>query len=292
LINHPERRRVHRVFASDGNRVEGSCVWFRLKREEVDNPYITITGAADKPGVAFTTAQRAIERLERSGIVKPASKAKRDRVYCAEKLLQVLEEPIAPKIINTCILSAGGSIALSSAMETGVEGSCVCFRLEREEVEFPGMFDRRYFVYMIQSSSRRALYIGFTNFLTMRVIEHRRSEYPGSFTSRYRTWRLVYYEEFGDAEAAKDRERQLKGWSRAKKNALVAKINPKWRDLISEWESKYRLEFRLDGQIVEKQPQQQTQDPSTPVSRARPTSANSLRSRGPGNPREPSSAQD
>ena len=149
------------------------------------------------------------------------------------------------------------------------------------------MFDRRYFVYMLQSSSRRALYIGFTNFLIARAIEHFTSKYPGSFTARYRAWRLVYYEEFGHADAAKDRERQLKGWSRAKKNALVAKMNPKWRDLISEWEEKYGLEFRPDDIVLkqnqnqdERQSQNQPQDPSTPVSRAGK------------NAREPSSAQD
>ena len=60
---------------------------------------------------------------------------------------------------------------------------------------------------------------------------------PDSFTAKYRAWRLVYYEEYGDAEAAHDRERQLKGWSRAKKNALVEKMNPKWRDIITEWEN-------------------------------------------------------
>jgi putative endonuclease len=142
------------------------------------------------------------------------------------------------------------------------------------------MFDRRYFVYMVQSSSRRALYIGFTNFLIMRVIEHRTSKYPSSFTAKYLAWRLVYYEEYGDAEAAHDRERQLKGWSRAKKNAFVEKMNPKWRDIISEWENKYGLEFRLDGRITSKVSQKQTQDPSTPVSRAEESA------------REPSSAQD
>ena len=98
------------------------------------------------------------------------------------------------------------------------------------------------------------------------MIEHRTSKYRGSFTSKYRAWRLVYYEEYGDTEAAKDRERQLKGWSRAKKNVLVAKMNPKWRDLISEWENKYGLEFRLDGQVTAKESQKQPQDPSTPVS--------------------------
>jgi len=69
----------------------------------------------------------------------------------------------------------------------------------------------RYFVYMVQSSSRRALYIGFTNCLIPRVIEHRTSRYPGSFTTKYRAWRLVYYEECGDAEMAKQRERQAQG---------------------------------------------------------------------------------
>ena len=57
------------------------------------NPFITATGIAKELGIAFTTAQRAIERLERVGIVKRATDAKRDRVYCAQSLLDILEEP-------------------------------------------------------------------------------------------------------------------------------------------------------------------------------------------------------
>ena len=57
------------------------------------NPFITATGIAGELGVAFTTAQRAIERLERVGIVKRATDAKRDRVYCAQALLDILDEP-------------------------------------------------------------------------------------------------------------------------------------------------------------------------------------------------------
>ncbi len=57
------------------------------------NPFITATGIAKELGIAFTTAQRAIERLERVGIVKRATDAKRDRVYCAQALLDILEEP-------------------------------------------------------------------------------------------------------------------------------------------------------------------------------------------------------
>ena len=57
------------------------------------NPFITIKGAADKLAIAFTTAQRAIERLERARIVKRVGDAKRDRVYCATALMDILEEP-------------------------------------------------------------------------------------------------------------------------------------------------------------------------------------------------------
>ena len=57
------------------------------------NPFITIKGVADKLAIAFTTAQRAIERLERAHVVKRVGDAKRDRVYCATALLDILEEP-------------------------------------------------------------------------------------------------------------------------------------------------------------------------------------------------------
>jgi len=60
------------------------------------NPFITATGIAGELGVAFTTAQRAIGRLERVGILKRATDAKRDRVYCAQALLEILEEPANP----------------------------------------------------------------------------------------------------------------------------------------------------------------------------------------------------
>jgi hypothetical protein len=56
------------------------------------NPFITINGAADKLKIAFTTAQRAVERLERAKIIKRMGDAKRDRVYCATSLLDILED--------------------------------------------------------------------------------------------------------------------------------------------------------------------------------------------------------
>lgn len=57
------------------------------------NPFLTISGAASQLKLAFTTAQRAIERLEKNDIVQRISDAKRDRVYCAQALLDILEEP-------------------------------------------------------------------------------------------------------------------------------------------------------------------------------------------------------
>jgi len=57
------------------------------------NPFIIVKGAAEKLGVAFTTAQRAVDRLDRLGIVKLMGEAKRGRVYCAKTLLDILEEP-------------------------------------------------------------------------------------------------------------------------------------------------------------------------------------------------------
>ena len=59
-----------------------------------ENPFVTIPGVAEELGIAFTTAQRALERLERLGIVRAASEARRGRVYCAWKLLEILEEPV------------------------------------------------------------------------------------------------------------------------------------------------------------------------------------------------------
>ena len=94
--------------------------------------------------------------------------------------------------------------------------------------------DRNYFVYMMQSSSRQALYTGVTSKLEVRVRKHKAGEYEG-FTRDYKCDRLVYFEKFSDMRDAIGREKQLKGWSRAKKEALIRTMNPDWRDLSSEW---------------------------------------------------------
>ena len=87
--------RINQTLAQWRKKVSGESTDTPLRVIEFlgANPFTTIKGAADKLGVAFTTAQRAIARLQQFGIVKPVTEAKRDRVYCARTLLEVLEEP-------------------------------------------------------------------------------------------------------------------------------------------------------------------------------------------------------
>jgi putative endonuclease len=92
-----------------------------------------------------------------------------------------------------------------------------------------------YHVY-IMSSRARATYIGSTSALAKRVAQHRVGYYHGSHSHFYRIHRLVYYELCPTARAMVERERQLKGWTRAKKVALIQSINPAWDDLAADWE--------------------------------------------------------
>ncbi|MFN2509804.1 MAG: GIY-YIG nuclease family protein [Chthoniobacterales bacterium] len=89
---------------------------------------------------------------------------------------------------------------------------------------------KAFFVYMMSNQSRVVLYTGVTNDLERRVSEHQHGAVTG-FTKRYRCNRLVYYEDFPDITAAIAREKQIKGWTRAKKNVLVESINRDWTDL-------------------------------------------------------------
>ena len=86
-------------------------------------------------------------------------------------------------------------------------------------------------VYLLCNKAKTVLYTGVTNNLMRRVFEHRGCVEPNSFTAHYRVNQLVYYEAFDDIEAAIRREKQIKGWTRARKNALVAHSNPTWGDL-------------------------------------------------------------
>jgi putative endonuclease len=92
---------------------------------------------------------------------------------------------------------------------------------------------RQYFVYILANRSR-TLYTGVTNDLERRVAEHKQKRIPG-FTSRYNINQLVFFESTPDVRAAIAREKQIKGWVRRKKIALIKASNPHWKDLSEGW---------------------------------------------------------
>ncbi len=93
-----------------------------------------------------------------------------------------------------------------------------------------------YYVYIMTNNSG-TLYVGVTNNLERRVAEHKQGDIP-SFTQRYRTTRLVYYESTPDIQSAIQREKQIKGWLRRRKIDLIASMNPYWRDLSETFDPK------------------------------------------------------
>jgi putative endonuclease len=103
--------------------------------------------------------------------------------------------------------------------------------------------EHRYYVYLMHSSSRRALYIGMTNHLHRRVFPHKTQECEG-FTGSYDAIRLVYWESFDDVHKTMAREKQLKNWRREKKLWLIATMNPKFRDLAADWYEKESFKAR------------------------------------------------
>ncbi|MEM6326527.1 MAG: GIY-YIG nuclease family protein [Bacteroidota bacterium] len=94
------------------------------------------------------------------------------------------------------------------------------------------MAGKSYWTYILASRSR-VLYIGVTNSLERRVAEHKAGE-GGQFTKRYQVHRLVHAEEFSEIRDAIQREKQLKGWRRERKVALIKRHNPDWRDLAQD----------------------------------------------------------
>lgn len=112
---------------------------------------------------------------------------------------------------------------------------CRCFGFAQHDTVCDIMSShtgRTYWVYILPNRAGM-LYVGVTNDLQRRVQEHRQGLGAG-FTSRYGLDRLVYFEDSGDVHAAIAREKQLKGWNRAKKAALIESRNPDWRDLAAE----------------------------------------------------------
>lgn len=90
----------------------------------------------------------------------------------------------------------------------------------------------RAYVYVMASQSG-VLYVGVTNDLQRRILEHRQGLFSG-FTKKYCCYKLVYFEQGTEIVTAIEREKEIKGWRRAKKVKIITISNPQWRDLYSE----------------------------------------------------------
>ncbi len=95
-------------------------------------------------------------------------------------------------------------------------------------------YSKQYYLYIMASKSR-TLYIGVTNNLERRVHEHKQKLIEG-FTKKYNVTQLVYFENTTDVREAIAREKQIKGWLRAKKVELIESVNLRWQDLSSAWD--------------------------------------------------------
>jgi putative endonuclease len=91
-----------------------------------------------------------------------------------------------------------------------------------------------FFVYILASRRNGTLYVGMTDDLARRYLQHRNGEFPG-FTMKYGVKLLVWFEEHGSRDSAFTRERQIKKWHRKWKLELIESINPQWVDLGSDF---------------------------------------------------------
>ena len=92
-----------------------------------------------------------------------------------------------------------------------------------------------YYVYILTNKVKTVLYTGVTNNLKERIYYHRNPlPFSKAFTTRYKCFYLLYYEHFFEIGDSIKREKQIKGWSRAKKDALISDFNPSWRFLNDE----------------------------------------------------------
>jgi putative endonuclease len=92
---------------------------------------------------------------------------------------------------------------------------------------------KEYYIYLLTNKHNNVLYAGVTNDLVRRIYEHKNKLQKG-FTEKYNVDRLVYYEAYTGIVDAIAREKQIKGWSRKKKDDLVSQFNPEWKDLYED----------------------------------------------------------
>ncbi len=93
-----------------------------------------------------------------------------------------------------------------------------------------------FYVYIMTNFNNTVFYIGVTNSLYRRIIEHRNHKNPKSFSAQYQVKKLVYYEQYENINEAISRETQIKNWHRDWKLNLIRSKNPYLKELSSEWE--------------------------------------------------------
>lgn len=89
-----------------------------------------------------------------------------------------------------------------------------------------------FYVYILTNTYNTVMYVGMTNDLEYRVLQHRSKSDPRSFTARYNLWKLIYLEDAPEAISVIAREKEIKGWTRQKKIELIESVNPDWKDLF------------------------------------------------------------
>lgn len=97
-----------------------------------------------------------------------------------------------------------------------------------------------YYVYILTNTHHNVLYTGVTNDLERRIYEHKQKKIKG-FTQKYNVDKLIYFERFDSIDSAISREKQIKGFSREKKLALIIRVNKEWKELLHTGLFKTRL---------------------------------------------------
>lgn len=96
------------------------------------------------------------------------------------------------------------------------------------------MKSQNFYTYILTNKTKTTLYIGCTNNLERRLMEHKTDDHGSKFVRRYHLDYLVYYEVYTNMADAIAREKQIKGWRRQRKNELISVLNPEWSDLTPQ----------------------------------------------------------
>ena len=179
-----------------------------------------------------------ISRMRRGAAFCSGAKSERRRVTLT--FLGDLEHRPSALIHLHCHPERGRKPEPKDLATQGPSTALAYARFAQDDNQFSSKWElavfgrRTYYVYMMMSSSRRALYTGVTGNLMTRVRQHKNHIVEG-FCDKYNCTRLVYFEAFMYVKNAIAREKQIKGRIRAKKTRLIESMNPEYRDLASHW---------------------------------------------------------